>query len=208
VYGKGESVVNAGAAMVRKAALASLLVAVAVGVASLLQTPKYEASAQLLLDQKLGEQQTYVTRSGEEIQPLPPSVDGLQQLTLRMIHAIDTRPVAQDAIRRLGLKMSPEELLDKLTIEQVESTNLIRLRYKGSEPVQAKQIVNTVAKVSSERISEAQAAGNNITATVDEEAAVPDTPASPKPLRNGLLALVVGLALSVGLWVGRGVLRP
>ena len=47
----------------------------------------------------------------------------------------------------------------------------------------------------SEYISERSAAGSNITATVFEKAAIPYTPVSPHPLRNGLLMLVVGLAL-------------
>jgi hypothetical protein len=38
-----------------------------------------------------------------------------------------------------------------------------------------------------------------MTATLFEKASPPDTPASPKPLRNGLLALVAGLALCAGL---------
>jgi capsular polysaccharide biosynthesis protein len=122
--------------------------------------------------------------------------------------AIDTRPVAQETIRRLGLKMSPEELLGKLGIEQVESTNFIRLSYKGTDPARAKQIANTLGQVSSERISQIRVAGSNITATVYEKALEPDTPISPTPLRNGLLTLVIGLALSVGLMAGRGVLRP
>src|SRR5215217_7255006 len=54
---KGASIVNAEAAMVMRATMASLLVAVAVGVASLLQTPKYEASAQVWVDQEQGDQQ-------------------------------------------------------------------------------------------------------------------------------------------------------
>jgi capsular polysaccharide biosynthesis protein len=49
--------------------------------------------------------------------------------------------------------------------------------------------------VFSEYISERSAAGSNITATVFEKAAIPFTPVSPHPLRNGLLTLVVGLAL-------------
>jgi capsular polysaccharide biosynthesis protein len=213
--------VNTEAAMVRRAAVASLLVAVAVCVASLFQTPKYEASARLLVDQKLGDQQQNLAGSGEEIQTeglpriridIPEDQERLQQLTPMLPYAIDSRPVAQEAIQRLGLRMEPAELLNNLTPEQVENTSsntsFIRLRYKGTDPVQAKQIVNTVAKVSSERISEAQAAGSKLRATVDEEVAVPTTPVSPKPLRNGLLALVVGLALSVGLMGGRGVLRP
>jgi capsular polysaccharide biosynthesis protein len=99
----------------------------------------------------------------------------------------------------LGLKMTPSELLDKLTIEQVESTSFIVLTYKGSDRVEATKIVNTVGEVSSELISESSAAGSNLTATVYEKAIVPDTPISPKPLRNGLLAAVFGVMLGIGL---------
>jgi hypothetical protein len=39
------------------------------------------------------------------------------------MHTIGTRSVAQEATQRLGLQMDPGELSDKLTVEQVESTN-------------------------------------------------------------------------------------
>jgi capsular polysaccharide biosynthesis protein len=74
--------------------------------------------------------------------------------------------------------------------------------------VQAKQIANTAGEVSSELISgRSVGASSKLRATVYEEAAVPTTPVSPHPLRGGLLTLVVGLALSVGLMAGRGLLR-
>jgi capsular polysaccharide biosynthesis protein len=165
-----------------------VVVGAAVGV-SLWQTPTYEASAQVWVDQKQGDQQTN----------LAGTVEGLQTIILTMIHAIDSRPVAEEAIQRLGLKMTPSELLDKLTIEQVESTSFIVLTYKGSDRVEATKIVNTVGEVSSELISESSAAGSNLTATVYEKAIVPDTPISPKPLRNGLLAAVFGVMLGIGL---------
>jgi capsular polysaccharide biosynthesis protein len=196
------------AAMVMRATMASLLVAVAVGVASLLQTPKYEASAQLWVDWQQGDQQTYVTRSGEEIQTLPPGDEGLQTIILTMIDAIDSRPVAEEAIQRLNLDMTPAELLDNLTIEQVESTSFIVLTYEGTDPVRAKQIVNTVGQVSSELISERSVDSSKLRANVYEESMVPDGPVSPDPLRNGLLALIVGFALSAGLLARRGVLWP
>jgi capsular polysaccharide biosynthesis protein len=125
-----------------------------------------------------------------------------------LTYAIDSRPVAEEAIRRLGLQMEPAELLDSLTVEQVENTSFIVLSYKGTDPVQAKQIANTIDKVSSELISERSVAGSKLRATVYEDAIVSTTPVSPTPLRNGLLALIVGLALSAGLLSGRGVLRP
>ena len=43
-----------------------------------------------------------------------------------------------------------------------------------------------------------RAAGLNITATLYEPAAVPDTPVSPNPLRNGILAAGLGMMLCVG----------
>jgi capsular polysaccharide biosynthesis protein len=197
--------VNAKAARVRRAAVASLLVAVAVGVASFLQTPKYEASAQVRVDQKQGPQQTNLAVSGEMILTDP---KGLQALIGGMVNTTDSRPLAEETLRRLGLRMERAELLDNLTVEQVENTSLIVLSYKGTDPVQAKQIANTVGKVSSELISERSVAGSKLRATVYEDAIVPTTPVSPKPLRGGLITLVVGLALSAALMSGRGDLRP
>jgi capsular polysaccharide biosynthesis protein len=169
-----------------------LVVCVVVGAAvgaSLWQTPTYEASAQVWVDQKQGDQQTN----------LAGTVEGLQTIILTMIHAIDSRPVAEEAIQRLDLKMTPAELLDKLTVEQVESTSFIVLTYEGNDPVEATKIVNTVGQVSSELISERSAAGSQLTANVYEKAIVPESPVSPDPLRNGVLAAVFGVMLGIGL---------
>ena len=186
-----------------------VLAAVVVTQASLLQQPTYEASAEMRVVQKQGEQQTNVTGSGEEIKTLPPGGEGLQAFLPTMIHVIDSRPVAEDATKQLSFEMSPEQLLANLTIEHVEGTNFIHLTYEGTYLPEAAQIVNTVGVVSAERISEASPPGRDLEATVYKKARVPDnpTPVSPKPLRNGLLTLVVGLALSGALIVGHHVLR-
>jgi hypothetical protein len=125
----------------------------------------------------------------------------MQPAILTMAHAIDSRPVAEEVMQRLELEMPPAELLDNLAVEQVESTSFISLTYESTDPVKAAQIVNTVAEVSSELISErsARSPGSQLKATVYEEAVVPDSPTSPHPLRNGLLTLVIGLGLCAGL---------
>jgi capsular polysaccharide biosynthesis protein len=183
----------------RDGLMAVVLVAVAVTLASSTRTPTYEASAQVRVDQKQGDQQMELANqagSGEMIKTLPPSVQGLQTIILTMIHTIHTRPVAEETTARLGLRMEPAELLDNLTVEQVENTSFIALTYEGTDPHKATQIVNTVGEVSSELISERSARfpGSQLTARVYEKAVVPDSPVSPKPLRNGLLT-VVGLVL-------------
>jgi len=167
---------------------AVMFVAVAVTLASSTMTPTYEASAQVWVDQKQGDQQTN----------LAGTVERLQTIMLTMIQAIDSRPVAEEAIQRLGLQMEPAALLDNLTIEQVENTSFIVLTYQGNDPVRATQIVNTLGEISSELISERSAADRQLTATVYDEAIVPDSPVSPDPLRNGLLTLVIGLVLCAG----------
>jgi capsular polysaccharide biosynthesis protein len=125
-----------------------------------------------------------------------------------MAPTIDTRPVAKEAVRRLGSEsgaeagMSPDELLANLTVEEVDATNLLRLTYEGTDPEQAARIPDTLAEVvASEHTVTVSPRGDDIklTAAVYEKAAVPESPASPKPLRNGLIALVASLTLSAAL---------
>ena len=173
-----------------------VLATVGVTSASLQQAPTYEASAQVWVDVRSPAQGT----GNGKIQLIPnaPAPEALRALTRTIIGAIDSRPVADEALYQLGIEMTSAELLDNLTIEQVENTSFIVLTYEDTDPYTAKQIVNTVGQVSSELISERSAAGSNLTATVWEKAAVPATPVSPHPLRNGLLTLVIGLVLCVG----------
>jgi capsular polysaccharide biosynthesis protein len=175
------------------AIVAVVLVSVGVVAASLLQTPTYEASALVLVGGQQENQWTNSGGSGEEIQTL----EWVELPTQTMIHTIDSRPVADKAIQRLGLQMKPTELLDNLTVEQLENTQrFIVLSYQDADPVEATRIANTVGEVSSELISERSTAGIQLTANVWEEAIVPESPVSPHPLSNGLLTLVVGWALT------------
>jgi capsular polysaccharide biosynthesis protein len=169
--------------------ITAVLAAVGGTLASLQQTPKYEASAQVLVDEG--------SPGNGKIQLIPnaPTPETLQTGIVTMIVASDSRPVAADVVQRLGLPIGAAELLDNLTVEQVEGTQFIRLTYESNDPVRAQRIVNTVGEVASESISERS---SNLRATVFEKAAVPATPVSPHPLRNGLLTLVIGLVLCAG----------
>ena len=129
---------------------------------------------------------------------IPEDVERLQAITQTMAHAIDSRPVAEEANRRLELRMEPAELLDNLTVEQIEGTSFIRLTYEDTNPVRAKYIANTVGEVFSEFVSGRSVADSKLRATVSEKAVMPESPASPDPLRNGVLTLVMGLVLCVG----------
>ncbi len=176
----------------RRAVITVVLVALSMGSVKLGQPPAYEATAQVLVEQG--------TRNGKiQLIPLAPAPETLRAITQTMTDTIDSRPVAEEAVQRLELKMSPAELLDNLTIEQDAGTSVIRLTYEDTDPERVRLIVNTVSEVSSERISPIRAVGSEFTATVWEKAAAPESPVSPTPLRNGLLTLVIGLVLCVAL---------
>jgi capsular polysaccharide biosynthesis protein len=177
-----------------------VLAAYAVTSASLQQTPTYEASAQVWVDVRSPAQGT----GNGKIQLIPnaPAPEALRTLTQTIMGAIDSRPVAEETILRLGLQRDPDELLDNLTVEQVESTSFIVLTYEDTDPVKTAKIVNTVGQVSSELITERS---SQWTANVYEEAVVPESPVSPRPGPNGLLTLVIGLVLCAWTVVRPGV---
>jgi succinoglycan biosynthesis transport protein ExoP len=117
--------------------------------------------------------------------------------------AIDKRPVAEEVIQQLGLRMEPAELLEDLSVEEEVGTLLIQLSYRDTDPARAQEVVNTVGVVSSERVPKAIESADEITVTVWERASGPTTLASPKPLRNVALALISGLMVGsvLAIWM-------
>ncbi len=172
--------------------MAVVLVAVTVTVASLVKAPQYEASSTLLIGQD---------RSLLEGPPLNARVQGLQQLTMTLAEAAQSRPVAEKTIEHLGLSMTPDAFLERLEAEPVGNTQFIELSYTDPDPERARVVTNTVGDVLSEQVSEVGQDGNGVTARLWERAPVPEEPVSPNPLRSGLVTLASGLLLFVGLVV-------
>jgi len=171
--------------------LAALLLAGAVAVFDLLRTPTYEATIKVLVGQK---------QDGDlPTSNLGSDVMGLQQLTRTMAEAVATRPVAEAVIEERNLRISSEDFLENLSVQQVAETQFIEVSYEDESPREAQRTANAVGEVFSERVSEVSPSANAITATVWEGAALPDSPASPNLLRDGLLALILGGVLGVAL---------
>ncbi len=163
---------------------------------SLLRTPLYEASATMLVGQEQGK--------GDS----PARVEELQALTLSAVDIITTRPVAEEATSGLGLAIDPEAVLENLTAEQTESGQLIELTYTDTDAERSQRVVDAVGEVASEEISAQPMSAHDIKATVVEAASVPSTPEEPDPLRNGILAAVMGTMLGFGLAFLMEVLEP
>jgi len=163
---------------------------------SLLQTPAYEAEATVLIGQAIGKAQAGDAVSSD----LSASdIEGLNSLTGTMATAVSTRRVAEAVIQEMDLSIAPEDILNNLGAQQIPETQFIQITYESPSPHRSQQIVNAVSEEFSRQVATLTSKANAVTATVWERAAVPDSPASPAPLRNGLLGLVLGAMLGVAL---------
>jgi len=155
---------------------------------SMLQTPTYEASVLILV----GQQTTGDANFGA------PNVTDLQELALTVAKAVPTTPIAETVVEQLDLpEGSAGEVLKNVSAEPDPGTMFVNVSYKDSDPERAQLIANAIGKALSERISAVSVGANAITAKVWEPAALPETPVSPDPIRNGILALVLGSLLGV-----------
>jgi capsular polysaccharide biosynthesis protein len=167
--------------------VASLLVALCVVAHGLYQTPKYEAEARVLV----GQQEQSERAPG--IHPIPNATSGLQDVTLTVAKAVPTNPVARAVVERLKLpKGSAGKVLENMSVEQDPNPMFIDITYEDSDPKRAQLIANAVGQVVSQKIGEVSLGANRITATLWQPATLPETPVSPKPLRNAAIALVAG----------------
>jgi len=155
-----------------------------------MQTPTYSASTTILIGQEEGSGAT---------DNLVNEVQGVQGAAETVTTAITTDPVAEGAIEKLDLQMSSDSLLANLEAQQIGTSQFVVISYGDTDPERAQQIANAVGDVFSEQIADVSSSANSLTATVWEKAAVPDFPVSPDPMRNILLAAVLGVMLGVGL---------
>jgi capsular polysaccharide biosynthesis protein len=169
-------------------AVITLAVFVIPWVISLYQTPTYEASIKILVGQ----------RSTEDANPLIPLALP-KDLTLTVADIADTMPVAKAVVEQLNLpEQSAEEVLRNMSVEPEPGTMFVNISYEDPDPKRAQLIANTIGQVVSDKASEVSVGTNAITATVWEQATLPQNPESPNPVRNMLLALATwGLLLGL-----------
>ena len=157
---------------------------------SAMQTPTYETSVMILV----GQETTGDTNLGAA------DVSDLQELALTVAKAVPTTPIAETVVERLNLQEgSAGEVIRNVSAEPDPGTMFVNVSYSDTDPERAQLIANTIGKVLSEKISVVSVGANAITATVWEPATLPETPVSPDPIRNSIIALVLGSLLGVTL---------
>jgi len=89
------------------------------------------------------------------VQFIPPGVTPPRRVNATIARDIESPAIAKEVIGRLGLRMTPDELLGNLTVEPDAQSSGIRLSYRDparEAPQRARRIVRTVVVVAAERI--------------------------------------------------------
>jgi capsular polysaccharide biosynthesis protein len=122
----------------------------------------------------------------------------LQNVANSMSKMITSRTVAEKVVGDLNLNMSPETLLNNLSAQPVQQTQLIQVTYTDTNPQQAAKVANGVGNAFSELIQKTESSQSGLTAQLWQGATVPNSSVKPTPTRNGILAALIGLLLGVG----------
>ena len=106
-----------------------------------------------------------------------------------------TRLVAEDVIDALDLDMSSGELINMISVSVKSNTEILNITVKADNAALARNIANQYAK-SLKKVSIDIRNIDNV--QLMDDAVLPTSPDSPRPLLNIAIAFFLGLMLSIG----------
>ncbi len=110
----------------------------------------------------------------------------------------------------LGLSVDPAKLSQRITTNVLPETVILEVSASDPNPRVAQRLTQTVAEQLTTLVRNLETPPGTrtppVTATIVDPARFPETPVSPKPSQNLVLAVVVGLLLGVGAALLREVL--
>ncbi|MBO4389999.1 MAG: capsular polysaccharide biosynthesis protein [Lachnospiraceae bacterium] len=146
-----------------------------------LVTPQYTATSKMYV----------VSASRDSVLNLSDLQIG-SQLTSDYQELIKSRPVMEDCIRELDLKMTPAQLSSKISISNPSSTRVLKITVVTEDPVKSRDIANKIADLSVvylPKIIESDAPN------IYERATEPTNPSSPSYKRNVAIGALLGILL-------------
>lgn len=140
----------------------------------LLITPKYESTTKIVVLSK--QDSSTLTKDYAEL--------------------IKSRTVTEGVIAQLGLDMTHEQLLSKLSVDTPTDTRVVSITITDTDPYTAAEIANAVRDIVSKHIQQVM----DIKAVnVVETANIPDSPSSPSAAKNGMLGGMFGILLAAAI---------
>lgn len=160
----------------------------------LLITPLYESSAMFYVNNnKLSVGDTSVSISSSDITASKSLVDSY-------IVILKSRACLNDVIDYAGVNYSYSELMDMVSAEAVNDTEIFRVVITSPDAQEAEVIANAIAHILPKRISSII---EGTSAKIVDYAIQATRPSSPNVIKNTILGFMIGLMLTAGVIVLR-----
>lgn len=117
------------------------------------------------------------------------------QLTQDYMVIVKSRPVLEDVIKKLKLKIDYKGLGEQITVENPADTRFLQISVQDKDPGMAQKMTQQLAKTTAKTV----AAKMDVKApTIIENAYLADEPDSPDMKKNVFLGALLGLILCIG----------
>ena len=150
-------------------------------------TPQYEASVNMIVNTRTD---TNATVSNDNI-------NSAKSLVSTYAIIIKSNTVLNQVAANLNLKdMDYDTLVEKVSVEAIDDTQVMKVAVKDPDPELARKIVKEIAKISPEEIVDSVEAGS---CKVVSQVRVPTDPVSPSLKKNVVIAAAAGFVLVVAI---------
>ena len=149
-------------------------------------TPIYQANTSLIVNKEVGNKVTEMTTTDD--------LNYVQKLAITYGEIIKSRAVITPTIEKLDLNMTYEELASAVSVTNVSDTQIIKISVQHKNPKVAMKICNTIPSIFSEEVQRIVKASG---VEVIDKAILPTNPIKPNKKMNVLIAMVLGVMVSV-----------
>lgn len=170
-------------------AVTILLSVVGYLISAFAMTPQYEASATLIVNSREDRAAAQVPITNDQLTSAAKLVD-----TYAVILTSDT--VLDKTISNLSLNMSYNDLAKRVRIESVNSTQVMKITVKDTDPERARAIAADIVEQAPDIIIKTVKAGS---VEIISQAKAEPEPVSPSKIKNTVLAGMFGFVISVGI---------
>lgn len=148
--------------------------------------PTYEANTTLIVNKEMEDETAQVSTSDD--------LNFVQKMAVTYGEIIKSKSVIASTINKLNLDMTYEDLSEAVSVTNVENTQIIKISVQNENPRVAATICNTIPEIFS---TEAQRIVKASGTEVVDRAIVPEKPIKPNKKINILIAMVLGMMVSV-----------
>ena len=158
----------------------------------LFTTPMYTSNTKLYVINRANDSTTTLT-----------DLQTSSQLTKDYQILVTSRPVMESVIKSLDLDMTPSALASAITVSTPTESRVLQISVTDSDPVRAKEIVDEVAKISSEQICEIMKIEQ---VNVIEKGAVSSVPIATGIKKNTIVGALIGMVLAIAIIIIKSLL--